>query len=69
VLSSYLVKFVNEPYWPIGLLANFVIIGFLGMLMILLLLRVFYYLYFKVSCRNTKFYSSYLLILTFLNLE
>jgi len=50
----YYASFENEPYFSISLLGNFLIVGVLGMAVVLLLIRLFQYLYFGVSENNRK---------------
>ncbi|CAL8114152.1 unnamed protein product [Orchesella dallaii] len=47
--NPYYVKFENEPYFQLGLLANFVFLGCLAIVIVVVMLRLFHCLYIRVS--------------------
>ncbi|ODN03505.1 E3 ubiquitin-protein ligase RNF13 [Orchesella cincta] len=47
--SPYYVKFENEPYFQLGLLVNFVFLGSLGIVIVVLMIKLSHWLYIRVS--------------------
>lgn len=50
---SYYIEFENEPYFQLGLLVNFIFLGCIGILIVVVLLRIFHCLYMKVPGHNS----------------